>query len=309
MPIIGTAKKLDQITKANGPVKLLGWDVTKWRTNTCNVCLAPKDSGKSVLLKDILQWNKERIHSLIVISETEEETQDFDGICAPIYIYNEPTEEIFEKVFNRQRVVKKQLRDNPELAKTVNWEVTIILDDCMSSKFAKESKYFEKLFTIGRHLGITVFVTCQYMMQMLPIVRNNCDYAFILSADGKKVRSHLYELWFSGFKEFGLFDVAMDVVTSNYGVMVYTKRAKNFQEKVTHYKATSFGNGFRVGSADYWNLSDLLYSPNDAATLADNSSMENIIRDSITNNTDIATAISENNSIDTASRYITLVAN
>ena len=54
--------------------------------------------------------------------------------------------------------------------------VLLILDDCCSDTNFHQSKSFKKLCTQGRHIKISVIITCQYIYQVPPVARNNSDF-------------------------------------------------------------------------------------------------------------------------------------
>ena len=54
--------------------------------------------------------------------------------------------------------------------------ILLILDDCCSDPNFHQSKSFKKLCTRGRHIKISVIITCQYIYQIGPVARNNSDF-------------------------------------------------------------------------------------------------------------------------------------
>jgi hypothetical protein len=57
--------------------------------------------------------------------------------------------------------------------------ILLILDDCCSDSNFHQSKTLKKLATRGRHIKIAVMITCQYIYQIPPVIRNNCDYIYV----------------------------------------------------------------------------------------------------------------------------------
>jgi len=56
--------------------------------------------------------------------------------------------------------------------------ILLILDDCCSDTKFHTSKTLKQLATRGRHIKIAVMITCQYIYQIPPVIRNNCDYIY-----------------------------------------------------------------------------------------------------------------------------------
>jgi hypothetical protein len=57
--------------------------------------------------------------------------------------------------------------------------ILLILDDCCSDSNFHQSKTLKKLATRGRHIKIAVMITCQYIYQIPPVIRNNCDFIYV----------------------------------------------------------------------------------------------------------------------------------
>ena len=57
--------------------------------------------------------------------------------------------------------------------------ILLILDDVCSDSNLSQSKALKKLCTRGRHLGITVFISLQFVNQIYPFCRNNADKIFV----------------------------------------------------------------------------------------------------------------------------------
>jgi hypothetical protein len=54
--------------------------------------------------------------------------------------------------------------------------VLLVLDDCVSDVNFHTAKAFEKLFTRGRHIKISLIITTQYPYLIPPVARINTDY-------------------------------------------------------------------------------------------------------------------------------------
>jgi hypothetical protein len=57
--------------------------------------------------------------------------------------------------------------------------ILLILDDCCSDVNLNKMASFKKIFTRGRHIGITIFVSAQYIYHVAPIIRSNSDYFIV----------------------------------------------------------------------------------------------------------------------------------
>ena len=54
----------------------------------------------------------------------------------------------------------------------------LILDNCFSDVNFHSDKAFQKIFTRGRHMKISLMITTQYPYLIPPVARINCDYIF-----------------------------------------------------------------------------------------------------------------------------------
>jgi hypothetical protein len=64
-------------------------------------------SGKSMIMRDILYTLKDHIPNMCVICPTNNLNKSYDGIIPSQLIYNEVTEDLIKKIFNRQKVAVK----------------------------------------------------------------------------------------------------------------------------------------------------------------------------------------------------------
>ena len=67
--------------------------------------------------------------------------------------------------------------------------ILLVLDDCVSDVNFHSAKNFEKLFTRGRHLKISLIITTQYPYLIPPVARINTDYILVgqMNKQGLKV--------------------------------------------------------------------------------------------------------------------------
>jgi hypothetical protein len=52
----------------------------------------------------------------------------------------------------------------------------LILDDCIADLNFHQSPSVKKIFSMGRHINITIILTTQYLYSVSPLMRNNADY-------------------------------------------------------------------------------------------------------------------------------------
>jgi len=131
--------------------------------------VAPRFSGKSTSMKYLLYHftSKKEFHWGVVISSTARCNKEWN-IIPDKYIFDTYKSEQIEKIYNKQS--KYWEKDNK-----VN--MCIVFDDCLgNAKF--EDPIITKMFTTGRHTGITVFLVSQYLKKIPPTIRQNADCVF-----------------------------------------------------------------------------------------------------------------------------------
>jgi hypothetical protein len=93
------------------------------------------------------------------------------------------------------------------------------LDDCMSDTNFHSSQNMKKLFTRGRHIGIGVIVTCQYLNSLPPIARNNSDNVIVGQLNRASVQL-LADEFLSGDLDKPEFVKLYNRSTQDYGFLV-----------------------------------------------------------------------------------------
>ena len=184
--------------------------------STIGIC-AKRGSGKSELVKYLLQSYYKEFDKIVIISATENINKFYQQMpfIDPKFIYDKYDESFVNGL------MKAMARKNEGLKKgNKNMKhVLLILDDICSSFNTHSSQSLEKLFTTGRHYGISVVIVQQYICSIPPIVRNNCDYICVsqMNKQGLDLLSTQYLFGNIEAKEFKQLYLKS---TSNYGFMI-----------------------------------------------------------------------------------------
>lgn len=99
--------------------------------------------------------------------------------------------------------------------------VLLILDDCMSDYDFTSAKVsaFKRIFTIGRHMAISIMINIQYLITLPPVCRNNCDTVFCGQVNHQSVRL-MSEKYLSGNLEKNEFIKLNNRATKDYQFLV-----------------------------------------------------------------------------------------
>ena len=134
---------------------------------------AKRNSGKSQLLRYMVNCSKSLFHKIFVICPTETVNHFYKDLVPKTNIFSQYKEQWVDSLIDRMTEINSGKSDDE--AK----HILLILDDCCSDSNFHQSKTLKKLATRGRHIKIAVMITCQYIYQIPPVIRNNCDFIYV----------------------------------------------------------------------------------------------------------------------------------
>ena len=233
-------------------IALKRFDPTVIQDGKICVIIGKRGTGKTVLAKDILYY-KRHIPAGICCSGTEEGNHWYSSFIPDTYVYGDFDRAAVQRLVDRQRDLRKR-------GFTTN--VFLILDDCLYDKKILREKVVRELFFNGRHWGIFLIITAQWMLSLAPDLRANIDYVFILREPIRANRERLYKTLCGIFPTFDAFNKAMDVVTEDYGCLVIDNASKSndISSVAFWYKAKPVRH-FRMGSKAFWKFHESNYDP------------------------------------------------
>ena len=208
------------------------------------ICMiAKRGSGKSWVCRDILNYLNKKSPYGVIISPTDHVNPFYEKFFCGLYIHNEYTPDILDKIFYRQQKLKKKLDEKIKQKKKINIGTILLMDDCLSGKkkWINEEN-IRKVFFNGRHSKLTFILTMQYPLGIPPDLRSNFDYIFLLADDSYNNQKKLYDNYASFFPNVNAFRQVFNELTSDYGCMVIvnTNRGgsrKDLWDKIFWYRA------------------------------------------------------------------------
>ena len=227
------------------------------------VLIGKRETGKSFLCKDIL-YHHQNIPVGTVISGTESANSFYGKLIPPLFVYEEYSPQLIEKVLKRQKMCIKQInKDIEEGRKPMDPNAFLILDDCLYDQSWVKDPNVRSLFMNGRHFKILFMITMQFALGIPPNLRTNIDYVFILRENIISNRKRIYDHYAGMFGTFDEFCQVMDQCTENYECLVINNNAKSnkLSDQVFWYKANPHSN-FRVGSPYFWETHNRMYNQN-----------------------------------------------
>lgn len=134
--------------------------------------IAKRCSGKSILLKHLVNSEKHKFSKIYVICPTEKINRFYSDIVNDECIFDSYNENWMNKLIDKMTEINAN--KPPKQRK----HILLILDDCVSDHNFHQSPTIKKLFLRGRHINISLLITTQYIYLISPSMRNNLDYLF-----------------------------------------------------------------------------------------------------------------------------------
>jgi hypothetical protein len=135
------------------------------------MCLcAKRNSGKSVLLRYLVKQHRDDFSKIFVVCPSEEVNHFYTEFIDKRDIFPKYQEDwVLTLMKKLEGVNSKNEKDNFK-------RILLILDDCCSDVDFHHSDSLKRIFTRGRHCGLALIITAQYVYQLPPVCRSNCDY-------------------------------------------------------------------------------------------------------------------------------------
>ena len=215
--------------------------------------IGARNTGKTVLLQDLLYNQRHNIHFPIAMTATVSTVQLFQRFMPHSLIYDDGYD--FGKADNFLKIAEELVKAN----KTRH--AALITDDVMyAASEILRSKTQSKLHMNGRHYHTAMFNTTQYAMSIPPQIRANCDYVFAMADPVQANRKRLHQQFFGLFATFQEFNRVFSQCTENYGCLVLdrTQSSGKLEDMVKWYKANPDLPPFKLGKPIFYRLPTML---------------------------------------------------
>ena len=235
-------------------IRLKKFDMRNIKDDTTVVMLGKRNTGKSVLVKDLLYYKK-HIPFGTVISATESANGFYQKHVPGNLIYEEFNTDLILNALKRQKLMLARMeKEKAQTGRTrIDPNCFLILDDCLFDNTWSRTKEMRYVFMNGRHLKILSIITMQYPLGVPPALRTNIDYVFVLRENVFSNRKRIYEQYAGMFPTFDYFCQIMDQCTENYECLVIHNGAKSnkIEDQVFWYKA-DMHTDFRLCAPELW---------------------------------------------------------
>ena len=232
------------------------FDPSKSKEHCLWLLVGPRNTGKSVLLMDLLYHTHRRYDMGVAMTATESTVDSFKNILPHRLIFTQGYDFAFGEMFLttcRANTEKKKVRAN-----------LCILDDCMYDPKVMKSATQKCVAMNGRHNLITQFNTAQYCMSIPSDIRANTDYVLCLRESTMANKRRLYEYFFGMFDTFKEFNNVFTQATRDFGALVLDKTSSStsVSECVKWYVTTPDPPVFKIGRPVYFHMSSLVEEAN-----------------------------------------------
>ena len=237
-------------------IKLKKFDMSLLKDDSVIAMIAKRNSGKSVLCRDIL-FHHRNIPVGLIISPTEKANSFYGDFVPDSFIHDEFDSLVISKLLQRQEILIHKQKQKQK----IDPRAFLILDDCLyDNKWVKDPN-MRSIFMNGRHYKLMFILTMQFALGIPPNLRTNIDYIFILRENIVSNRKRLYDHYAGMFPTFEMFCKVMDKCTQDYECLVIHNGANSnkLEDQIFWYKA-DFHPEFKMGSPKIWNYHKTRYN-------------------------------------------------
>ena len=218
-----------------------------------------RNTGKSTLIQSLLASKAHIAPVIQVFNGTEDANGSYSKRCPPVLVYDKLDINAMIQFKNRQTLAGKHLPENA-------WAIQVI-DDCADDPKILRNPVIQAYYKNGRHWHMIHILSLQYALDIMPSIRVNIDYTFILRESNKKIRKKLYENYCSSaVQEFSDFEALMDACTTDYGALVICNRttSNKLEDCVFYYRAdpNSVSPTWHFGHQTLWDFNNERYDEN-----------------------------------------------
>jgi hypothetical protein len=216
-----------------------------------------KNTGKSTIIQDICASKAHIIATAQIFSGTEDSNHYYSTKFPPCCIFGKLDLGAVENFITRQKVAKEWL-PNP-------WALQLI-DDCTDDPSILKKPVFQAIYKNGRHWNMVHILSLQYCMDILPSIRTNIDYTFILRETNQRNRKALWENYAGCIPSLQMFQDIMDSITEDFTALVINNRIQSnkLEDCIFWYKAhpERLSENIQFCHPTAWEFNEERFDPN-----------------------------------------------
>lgn len=195
------------------------------------------NTGKTYMAIDLLKRFRSYFSYGIAVSPTLQTRDQLSEVMPSTLVHSDISKEMLRQILDYQDSMS-QIYGEDHMPKCF-----LFLDDCAHRRDLINSPLFEELVNNGRHYGIALFLTAQYIMRVPPALRTQAHHAFMFRVDSAQTVEQYGQMIFGcvpkqGFvgtnKEPGLF--GMSTGNRRALVRVYNPDSNDISKNVFVHK-------------------------------------------------------------------------
>ncbi len=204
------------------------------------IIVGRRNTGKTVLVRDILYHNQDFPHGTIISNTGEEADGMYSKLMNTECIHDKYNPEIIDQVVIRQQ--ESEFNDQRTM---------LILDDCIfDNEWWDRNTVMNKVLTDKRELKIMSIVTLQYPLGLPPLLRSKIDYTFIFRNIPDRCKQITYNNYASIIPTYELFCQLLDRYTDSFSCLVIHNTQEEWTNKIFWHKAP-IHEEFRMFEPEY----------------------------------------------------------
>ena len=182
-----------------------------------SVLYGRKNSGKSVLIRYVCYEYRNDFSYIVVISASNDANGYYSEFLPSAFIHTSYDPTLIESI------IEKQI----ELQKTKKSQMLLILDDILGCEglgnmgTSQSRPELMKIFTMNRHMGISLIVSTQGVKQIPRVLRNNACFSCIFRSMNQAINDLYEEYSHLPKKEFYEF---VQKYTNNHHILIFNSR-------------------------------------------------------------------------------------
>lgn len=244
-------------TKSGVSLDISFFDPRTIKRNSIILVIGKRGSGKSTVARDIMSYHSDIKAGLCICK-----TNRMNGFWSPHiparFIHEQYSQQLTYNLLEYQE--KKWLRHKRKCirhGKTAKLEdikpIFAIYDDVTFDKSFLRDQATRELFMNGRHYNIMVVITCQWMMDMDPGLRNQVDYVFMLRDNKLTNKRRMHEYFAGAIDHYSVFNRVFMTCTENREAMVlFNNSTSNYIPDSIFFYRAKVDHIYRLGDDKYW---------------------------------------------------------
>lgn len=222
-------------------IQIRSYNLAIMHDRPCGICIAERDSGKSVLTYQILA-TKSFIPCCFVTSTTDGISGFYQTVVPDNHVFCRYSPQKQRQLVDAQEMVCEIAKEKWEQDhEYVDCRCALIEDDVAHDRRLHEDAAMDQVGTSGRHIEFFGWCNVQKLQRVSPTFRQNSDVIVIFACDNQDVRK---EIWkhYCGYMSYKSFcEILTDITREPFHCMVIANRGRDkfkpIDQRIYHFRA------------------------------------------------------------------------